>query len=108
MATIAQLLEQKASLERQIADAQREAKSAAIAQVKALMAEHGLTLADLSARAPAAAPKTKAAGPAKVAAKVAVKYRDSATGDTWTGRGLKPKWLRARLEAGSQLSDFAV
>ena len=104
MVTIAQLLEQKASLERQIADAQREAKSAAIAQVKALMAEHGLTLADLSARAPAAAPKAKAAGPAKVA----VKYRDSATGDTWTGRGLKPKWLRARLEAGSQLSDFAV
>ena len=104
MASIAQLLEQKAALERQSADAQREAKSAAIAQVKALMAEHGLTLADLSARAPAAAPKAKPAG----SGKVAVKYRNAATGETWTGRGLKPKWLKAQLEAGKQLSDFAV
>jgi DNA-binding protein H-NS len=104
MASIAQLLEQKAALERQIADAQREAKSTAIAQVKALMAEHGLTMADLSARAPAAAPKAKATG----GSKVAVKYRDAATGDTWTGRGLQPKWLKAQLAAGKQLSDFAV
>lgn len=104
MASIAQLLEQKAALERQIADAQREAKSTAIAQVKALMAEHGLTMADLSARAPAAAPKAKAAG----AGKVAVKYRNAATGDTWTGRGLQPKWLKAQLASGKQLSDFAV
>ena len=104
MSSLAQLLEQKASLERQIADAQREAKSTAIAQVKALMAEHGLSLADLSARAAAPAPKAKAGG----ATKVAVKYRNSATGDTWTGRGLKPKWLKAQLDAGKQLSDFAV
>lgn len=104
MASIAQLLEQKAALERQIAEAQREAKSAAIAQVKALMAEHGLTLADLSARAPAAVPKVKPAS----GGKVAVKYRNAATGETWTGRGLQPKWLKAQLEAGKQLSDFAV
>ena len=104
MASIAQLLEQKAALERQIAEAQREAKSTAIAQVKSLMAEHGLTMADLSARSPAAAPKAKSAG----GGKVAVKYRNAATGDTWTGRGLQPKWLKAQLEAGKQLSDFAV
>ena len=104
MASIAQLIEQKAALERQIADAQREAKSTAIAQVKALMAEHGLSVADLATRAPVAAPKAKAAG----GKKVAVKYRHAATGDTWTGRGLKPKWLKAQLDAGKQLSDFAV
>ena len=104
MASSAQLLEQKAALERQIADAQKEAKSTAIAQVKALMAEHGLTMADLATRAPAVAPKAKATG----GAKVAIKYRNAATGDTWTGRGLKPKWLKAQLEAGKQLSDFAV
>lgn len=104
MASIAQLIEQKAALERQIADAQREAKSTAIAQVKALMAEHGLSVADLATRAPVAAPKAKAAG----GTKVAVKYRHAATGDTWTGRGLKPKWLKAQLDAGKQLSDFAV
>ncbi len=104
MASIAQLLEQKAALERQIADAQREARSTAIAQVRTLMAEHGLSMADLAARAPVAAPKARAAG----GAKVAIKYRNTATGDTWTGRGLKPKWLKAQLDAGKQLSDFAV
>ena len=104
MASIAQLLEQKAALERQIANAPREAKSAAITQVKTLMAEHGLTMADLAARAPTVAPKAKASG----GTKVAVKFRNAATGDTWTGRGLKPKWLKAQLDAGKQLSDFAV
>lgn len=103
MPTIAQLLEQRAALEKQIAEAQREARASAIAQVKALMAEHGLSLADLSARAAPAAPKTKAPS-----GKVAVKYRDVTTGETWTGRGLQPKWLKAALASGKQLSDFAV
>ena len=40
--------------------------------------------------------------------KVAAKYRDPETGQTWTGRGLKPKWLAAALDAGKQLADFAV
>jgi DNA-binding protein H-NS len=103
MPTIAQLLEQRAALEKQIADAQREAKSSAIAQVKALMAEHGLSLADLSTRTAPSAPKVKAPS-----GKVAVKYRDAATGASWTGRGLQPKWLKAALASGKQLSDFAV
>ncbi|HZF81016.1 MAG TPA: H-NS histone family protein, partial [Rubrivivax sp.] len=40
--------------------------------------------------------------------KVAPKYRDPATGDTWTGRGLKPKWLAAALNSGRSLSEFAL
>ncbi len=102
MPSVAELLAQKAAIEKQIADAQREEKAGAIAQVKSLMAEHGLTLADLSARA--GSPNR---GP-KAGAKVAAKYRNAATGDTWSGRGLQPKWLRAALASGKQLSDFAV
>lgn len=103
MATVAELLAQKAAIEKQIADAQREERSGAIAQVKALMAQHGLTLADLSMRA---AP-VPARGP-KAGAKVAPKYRNAATGDTWSGRGLQPKWLKAALADGKTLSDFAI
>lgn len=103
MPTISELLEQRAALEKQIAEAQREAKSSAIAQVKALMAEHGLSLADLNTRAAPSVPKTKAPS-----GKVAVKYRNATTGETWTGRGLQPKWLKAALASGKQLSDFAV
>ncbi len=40
---------------------------------------------------------------------VAVKYRDpSDAGNTWTGRGRKPKWIEAKLAAGHSLESLAV
>ena len=51
MATLQELLAQKAALERQIDEARREDRAAAIAQVKALMEQHGLTAADLIGKA---------------------------------------------------------
>ena len=39
---------------------------------------------------------------------VAPKYRDAATGATWTGRGKQPKWLTAALKGGKKLEDFKV
>jgi len=104
MPTVAELIAQKAELEKQIADAQREEKAGAIAQVKALMAQHGLTAADLVARGPSSARPVSA----KSGGKVAAKYRDPATGNSWSGRGLKPNWLKAALDSGKTLADFAV
>ena len=40
--------------------------------------------------------------------KVAPKYRDPATGETWAGRGARPRWLVARLKAGKTLEDFSI
>jgi hypothetical protein len=37
-----------------------------------------------------------------------IKYRNPKTGDTWTGRGLQPKWLKAAIAAGDQLEDFLI
>jgi DNA-binding protein H-NS len=101
MESIQELLAQKAALEKKIAEAQRTAKADAIAKVKALMAEYGLTAADLAGKT-GGAPKSDAGK------KVAAKYRDPATGQTWTGRGLKPKWLQAALTTGKSLEDFAI
>jgi DNA-binding protein H-NS len=101
MASLQELLAQKASLEKQIADTQREERAGAIAKVKELMAAHGLTAADLSTRA-VAAPKPEGTR------KVAAKFRNSDTGETWSGRGLQPKWLKAAVAGGKQLSDFAL
>lgn len=101
MPTLQELLSQKAELEKQIVETQRAERAEAIAKVKALMAEHGLSVADLAARAPAA-PKTASER------KAPIKFRNAATGDTWSGRGLQPKWLRAELAAGRKLADFAV
>jgi DNA-binding protein H-NS len=100
MAKLTDLLAQKAALEKQIADAQREERAGAIAQIKALMAEHGLTAAELSSRTTKA---RKTAG-----GKVAAKYRNKATGETWSGRGLQPRWLKAALASGKKITDFAV
>jgi len=44
----------------------------------------------------------------KLPAKPVVKYRYAPTGETWSGRGLQPKWLKAALARGKMLADFAV
>ena len=103
MTNLTELLAQKAALEQQIVEAQRNQRAQAIAQVKALMAEHGLTLADIGTRAAAAPRKPGASG-----GKVAPKYRHPSTGETWSGRGLQPNWLKAALAGGATLDEFKV
>lgn len=98
--SLGDLIAQKDALERQIRVAQTQAKTEAVAQVHELMSLHGLTPADL------VAPARKQGG--KSGAKVEPKYRDPATGSTWSGRGLKPKWLTAAIEAGKSIQDFAL
>jgi DNA-binding protein H-NS len=39
--------------------------------------------------------------------KVPAKYRDKA-GNTWAGRGAKPRWLVAAVKEGKKLEDFAI
>lgn len=39
---------------------------------------------------------------------VETKYRNVSTGDSWTGRGPRPRWLRDALTAGASLEDFLV
>lgn len=101
MATLQELLTQKEALDREIEQTKKRDRAEAIAKVRALMSEYGLTLSDLSNKA---APATRAG----VRAKVPAKYRDAATGDTWSGRGLQPKWLKAALAAGRKIDDFKV
>lgn len=37
-----------------------------------------------------------------------VKYRHPSTGETWSGRGNQPAWIRRALAAGRSLDEFAV
>jgi DNA-binding protein H-NS len=39
--------------------------------------------------------------------KVPPKYR-SAKGETWAGRGAKPKWLVAAMKKGKKVEDFLI
>ena len=99
MANLTELLAQRAALEKQIAQTQREDRDKALDQIRQLMSEYGLKVADLSGRKPA-----KSGSGSKVAAK----YRDAATGNAWSGRGLQPRWLKAALASGKKLGDFSV
>jgi len=101
MSTLQDLLARKAALEQEIESTQKRERSDAIAKVKALMTEYGLSVADLTAKG------SSRTGAAK-GGKVAAKYRNAETGDSWSGRGLQPKWLKAALASGKKLSDFAV
>ncbi len=128
------LLAQRAELEKQIAHTQRTERADAISQVRTLMSQYGLTLADIGSRV-IGSPKTRQTSVAKKAAfsgttnsaaptaapgmarksskgkktgKVAPKYRDAATGQTWSGRGLQPNWLKAALATGRGIVEFKL
>lgn len=101
MATLQDLLAQKEAIEKEIENTKKHHRAEAIAKVRTLMAEYGLTAADLAGKAGAKSASGKTG-------KVAIKYRNAATGDTWSGRGLQPKWLKAALAAGRKIGDFTV
>ena len=80
------LLAQRDALEKAIADARQKEISNAVSKVRELVAEFGLKAEDIL-------PGRSGKSSAKTKSKVAAKYRDPATGSTWTGRGKAPKWI---------------
>lgn len=96
MTTVAELIKQREALEAQIEAARKAENADAIAKVKALVAEHGLTAQDIFGG-------TKRVAKAGARAAVPPKYRDPATGATWTGRGKAPKWID-----GKDRAQFAI
>lgn len=98
MSTLSELLKQRQALEAQIEALQAGARNGAIAEVRALMAGHGLTVQDL-----VDSPRRE-----RKVSTVAPKFKDPATGACWSGRGLQPKWLRAAIAGGATLDSFRV
>ncbi|MDP9651961.1 H-NS family nucleoid-associated regulatory protein [Paraburkholderia caledonica] len=76
--------------------------SAVIEKIKNLMAEHGLTTADIDAHAGGKkrGPKLGAKAPNQVA-----NYRDPKTGATWSGRGRAPRWIASAKNRDKFLAD---
>ena len=93
---------QHAELAAQIAAAKAGHRAAAVAQVKAVMAEHGLSLADVAGKPVG----VNSAGIKR--GKAPVKYADT-NGNTWSGRGQMPRWLTTTLaHTGGLLEDFKI
>jgi DNA-binding protein H-NS len=80
-----------AELQKKAEEARRAELTGAIAQIKSLMAQFNLSIKDLKLKD---GKVSRAPGKA-----VAAKYRDPATGETWSGRGRSPTWvIKAKAE----------
>lgn len=104
MPKINELIAARVELEKRIAEMQRDARAMNIAKVRAVMAEFGVTAADITGKVTAGS----ASGAAKPKRQYAAKYHNAATGDSWAGRGKRPRWLTAALASGAEIADFAV
>jgi len=95
--TLKDLLAQREALEKQISELRESEMASAIAKVRALIEEFGLTQKDIFTQTSSA--KVRKTSKAKVPAK----YRDPISGKTWSGRGLAPKWI-----AGKNKDDYLI
>jgi len=120
--TSAQIQEQITKLQREAAAMKAKEVVGIIESIRDAVGHYGLTVEHLfGVRAPEVVPRTSKNATGKVAAgkktpakqsatmgkRVSVKYRDS-SGNTWSGRGSQPRWLRAAVEDGMSIEDFAV
>lgn len=104
-----------ATLQKKALEAREREVADVVGRIKQAIATYGLTAADLGLQpARGRRPATKPAATRKPtrkaaskAGKIAPKYRDDA-GNTWTGRGMKPRWLAAALKAGRRIEEFAI
>jgi DNA-binding protein H-NS len=104
----ANLRAQAAALEAQAAEQKLAARAGVVAQLKATIAEHGISAAELGLKAGKAGRPTKAGRSHPSAGKkVEAKYADG-KGSTWTGRGVKPRWLSVAIANGASLDSFKI
>jgi DNA-binding protein H-NS len=87
MATYKELQDQIAELERKAQETRANELEQAVQQIKTLMQEYGITLDDLNAFTKKKG--TKARKPSNV------QFQD-ANGNTWSGRGRMPAWLKGK------------
>jgi DNA-binding protein H-NS len=98
MTTYSELKAQAAELLKQAERLRKEEIKGVVAEIKARMAEYGVTIDDLKA-------------PAKAGIKgqpVKAKYRNPETGATWTGRGKPPNWLKEAEGHGKSREAFLI
>jgi DNA-binding protein H-NS len=102
MSSYKELLAKREALEQEIAEARKTELNEAITKAKTLINDFGLTEMDLfGSDKPAKVKKDSIEKTGRQ--KVAPKYRDPATGATWTGRGKAPKWID-----GQDRAKFAI
>lgn len=101
----AELQKQIAMLQTQAEQARQQEVAEVIARIQEAIKVYELSPGDLfpSARSPRAKPSKAGDG-----VKAAAKYRDPASGKTWTGNGKRPGWFVAAIESGASPESLAA
>ncbi len=107
-------------LQKQAAEIKGREFDKTVQEIRAKMQAFGITVKDLrltpaelrkgkgkSKAAASGAAKAGAGKKKKSAVAVAAKYQGP-NGESWTGRGLTPRWLQALLVDGKTKDDFAI
>lgn len=100
MSRYKELQDQIAALQKQAEEARKQEMAAVVAEIKAKMAEYGITVEDLGTAARSRARRRAVSGVAK--------YRNPATGEQWTGKGRKPAWMVQALQQGRSMDEFKI
>jgi DNA-binding protein H-NS len=103
MSKYQELLSKIDTLKAQAEEERKKEIADVVADIKQKMAQYELTPADLGftgGRASKSSSKSKGSVPPK--------YRDPATGKTWTGRGRAPKWITEAESRGVKRETFLI
>ncbi|WP_425043277.1 H-NS family nucleoid-associated regulatory protein [Primorskyibacter sp. S87] len=94
-----ELVKLKSDVEKEIIAAENRERTAALEAARKAAAEYGFTLQELNVTS----------GAARKGAKTAAKYKNPANpGETWSGRGRKPKWVHDALAKGTDMSELEI
>lgn len=117
MSSLMDIQSQIEKLQKQATEIKHKEFDKTVQEILAKMQAFGITAKDLqtkSGKARAGKGKVKVAakrgpapGKAKTGAVVAAKFRGP-NGETWSGRGLTPRWLSALVAQGQTKEAFAV
>ena len=114
MSKLIDLQSQIAHLQKQAEEIRAKEFEATIVEIRQKMQAFGITVKDLQSTKvkakPGRKPKVPAEKPAKAkkaTAAVAAKYRGP-NGETWSGRGLTPKWLASLIAEGGTKEQYLI
>ena len=103
MTKLIDIQNQIALLQKQAEEIRAQEFNQTVQDIKAKMAAFGITLADLDG----GKSRPRKTGAAKSGNPAPAKYRGP-NGETWSGRGLMPRWLAALVAQGQSKESFAI
>lgn len=105
--TYLQLAQQIEELQHRAAAVKEQEMAEVIERIRLAIKAYGLTADQLFGVSRTAGGNSKATAKRTGRKSSGARFKDD-SGNVWSGRGPRPRWLKAALESGRTLQDFAV